>query len=58
MPKFRKRITRDFTTVHNTVLRDMRLGATEGGLLLTIAFDLRYSGIHDIISSSGSNKIY
>jgi hypothetical protein len=36
MPKLKKKITRDFTTVHNTMLRDMRLGATERGLLLTM----------------------
>lgn len=36
MPKLKKKITRDFTTIHNTMLRDMRLGATERGLLLTM----------------------
>lgn len=36
MPKLKKKITRDFTTFHNTMLRDMRLGATERGLLLTM----------------------
>lgn len=36
MPKLKKKITRDFTTIHNTMLRDMRLCATERGLLLTM----------------------
>ena len=36
MPKLKKKITRDFTTIHNTMLRDMQLGATERGLLLTM----------------------
>ena len=36
MPKLRKKITRDFTTIHNTMLRDMRLGMTEHRLPLTI----------------------
>jgi hypothetical protein len=36
MPKLKKKITRDFTTIHNTMLRDMRLGMTERGLLLTM----------------------
>ena len=36
MPKLKKKIMRDFTTIHNTMLRDMRLGATERGLLLTM----------------------
>ena len=36
MPKLKKKIARDFTTIHNTMLRDMRLGATERGLLLTM----------------------
>lgn len=34
MPKLKKKITRDFTTIHNTMLRDMRFGAMERGLLL------------------------
>lgn len=36
MPKLKKKITRDFTTIHNTMLWDMLLGATERGLLLTM----------------------
>ena len=36
MPKVKKKITRNFTTIYNTMVRDMRLGMVERGLLLTM----------------------
>ena len=36
MPKLRKRITRDFTIISNTALRDTRLGSSERGLYCTM----------------------
>ncbi|MCD7740673.1 MAG: helix-turn-helix domain-containing protein [Ruminococcus sp.] len=36
MPKLKKKIHSDFTTVHNTFLRDNKVGATERGVLMTM----------------------
>ena len=33
MPKLKKKVSKDFTTIHNTMIRDMNLGATERGVL-------------------------
>ena len=36
MPKLRKRMTKDFTIICNTALRDTRLGSSERGLYCTM----------------------
>ena len=36
MPKLRKRMTKDFTIISNTALRDTRLGSSERGLYCTM----------------------
>ena len=36
MAKVKKKITSDFTIVHNKMLRDKNLGATERGVLMTM----------------------
>jgi hypothetical protein len=36
MPRLKKKVSRDFTTIHNVMIRDMRLGATARGVLVTM----------------------
>lgn len=36
MPKLRKNVSADFTVIHNVMIRDYNLGATERGLLVTM----------------------
>ena len=36
MARVKKKITSDFTIVHNKMLRDKSLGATERGVLITM----------------------
>lgn len=36
MPKLKKKVSKDFTTIHNAMLRDINLGATERGVQLTM----------------------
>lgn len=36
MPKLKKKVAVDFTVIHNQMIRDYNLGATERGVLLTM----------------------
>lgn len=61
MPKLRKKISKDFTTIHNTMLRDVNLGATERGVLLTMLslpdnWDFSIKGLTSILPD-GYTKI-
>ena len=61
MPKLKKKISKDFTTIHNTMLRDINLGATERGVLLTMLslpdnWDFSIKGLTSILPD-GYTKI-
>lgn len=61
MPKLKKKISKDFTTIHNTMLRDTNLGATERGVLLTMLslpdnWDFSIKGLTSILPD-GYTKI-
>lgn len=61
MPKLKKRVSKDFTTIHNTMIRDMNLGATERGVLLTMLslpdnWDFSIKGLTSILPD-GYTKI-
>ena len=36
MPRLKKEVRRDYTVIHNTMIRDTNLGATERGVLITM----------------------
>lgn len=61
MPKLKKKVSKDFTTIHNTMIRDMNLGATERGVLLTMLslpdnWDFSIKGLTSILPD-GYTKI-
>lgn len=61
MPKLKKKISSDFTIIHNTMLRDSNLGATERGILLTMLslpdnWDFSIKGLTSILPD-GYTKI-
>lgn len=61
MPKLKKKVSKDFTTIYNTMIRDMNLGATERGVLLTMLslpdnWDFSIKGLTSILPD-GYTKI-
>ena len=61
MPKLKKKVSRDFTTIHNAMVRDRNLGATERGVLLTMlslpdSWDFSIKGLTAILPD-GYTKI-
>ncbi|MCD7740931.1 MAG: hypothetical protein LUI06_01835, partial [Ruminococcus sp.] len=57
MPKLKKKIHSDFTTVHNTFLRDNKVGATERGVLMTMfAHAVGAGKTYEMIASAMEKK--
>ncbi|MBO6301668.1 MAG: helix-turn-helix domain-containing protein, partial [Ruminiclostridium sp.] len=61
MPRLKKEVKRDYTIIHNAMIRDTNLGATERGLLITMlslpeSWDFSIRGLMHILPD-GLTKI-